>query len=121
MEASDFQKRSGHSIRVYERLVKICTDTGLPLNGIIESLLIYFAKLDDHERIKLLVENDPEKVNFSLFKDPKENYAEKATTLAKEQLGNRSLSRISSKSLIAIGLGLLLLFGFFLSSDKKIE
>lgn len=111
------EPRSLHSIRIHERLVDICNKTGLPLNNIVESCLVKFTTLNDEERIQFLVNNDPDKVDFSSLKDPEFNYADRAINEAKQQLGNKSLGRMSVKALIAIGL--FILAGIFLAAKKE--
>lgn len=117
METNDY--KSLHSIRVNHRLIDICEKTGLPLSNIIESCLVYFATLNDRDRIKFLVNNDPYKIDYSSFVEPSFNYADRAIAEAKQQLGsNKSLSRISVKALIALGLVLLASMLFSLNKEK---
>jgi len=108
--------KSIHSVRLDERLVKLCNETGLPLNNIIETCLVYFATLKDEERIKFLAKNDPDKLDYSNTKKPGFDYANKAIQVAKQELGDKPLGRISMKALIAIGLTLLAVM--FLASNK---
>ena len=117
MSSSELKTRTTHSIRIFHRLVEICEHTGLPLSNIIESCLVHFAALNDQDRIKFLVENDPDKADVSSFSYPEFNYADKAQNVAREHFGDKPLGRISTKALIAIGLAILV--GLFFSFKKK--
>lgn len=102
--------RSVHSVRLNDHLVECAKETGIPISNIIESCLTNFATLNDEERIRLLVNNDPDKVEKEQVIMPQYNYAERAIKKAKEDLGNKYSNRTSTKLLIALGLMLLVAF-----------
>ena len=114
---SQFRDRSVHSIRINDKLVDICKDTGLPLSQIVENCLTNFATMSDDDRIQFLVEADPDKVESSRLKTPSYNFAEKAIEKAKQHLGDKPTERTSNKLLIAIGL--VLLAAVLLLSNKE--
>jgi hypothetical protein len=103
----EFLDRSVHSVRINDHLIECAKKTGIPISNIIEAGLPHFVTLSDEERIKYLVENDPDKVDPSQIQEPRYNYAEKAIEKAKESLGTKSTSKTSNKFLIAVGLVLL--------------
>lgn len=114
---AQFQDRSVHSIRINDKLVDICKDTGLPLSQIVETCLTNFAIMSDDDRINLLVDNDPDKIESSRLQPPGFNFAIKAIEKAKEHLGDKSTERTSNKLLITIGL--VLLAAVLLLSNKE--
>lgn len=101
-------KKSLQSVRVNDALVEICKDTGIPFTNIVEACLAKFSTMNDEDRIKFLVENDPAKVESSKIIKPSFDYAERAIEKAKENLGNKYNDRTSIKLLLAIGLVMLL-------------
>ena len=113
-----YPENSGHSIRINKHLIQMCNSTGLPLSNIIESCLVNFCKMSDENRIKFLVENNIEKVDSSCLIEPKFNYAERATYIAKQNLGNKSTGKTSMKFVIAVGLALLV--ALFVSEGKEV-
>ncbi|SDH43018.1 hypothetical protein [Desulfosporosinus hippei] len=108
--------RSVHSVRLNDHLVECAKETGIPISNIIESCLTNFVTLSDEDRIQLLVNNDPDKVEAEQVIKPKYNYADRAIEKAKESLGNKYSNRTSTKLLIA--LGLMLLVAFFSKNDS---
>lgn len=102
-----FREKSVHSIRINDKLVEITKKTGLPLSNIIESCLINFLSLDDDDKIRLLAENNSDKVDVSQILEPKYDFAKEAIKTAKQTIGNKQSDRTSDKILIAIGLTLL--------------
>jgi hypothetical protein len=102
-----FPKKSGHSIRVNDRVTEICNKTGLPFSNIVETCLAHFASMDDDDRVQFLVDYDPDKLNADQLKEPGFDYAERAIGLAKKNLGTKSFERTSIKVLLALGLALL--------------
>ncbi len=116
----EFKLKSSHTIRVNDQLIKICEETGLSLSQIVENSLVNYCTFDDEQKIKFLVDNDPDKVEASELKRPKFNYAERAKDVALQEVGNKPLGRSSEKILIAIGLALLAaLFFKFIGKDSS--
>ncbi|MCB8817397.1 hypothetical protein [Desulfosporosinus shakirovi] len=109
--------RSVHSVRLNDHLIECAKETGIPISNIIESCLTNFVTLSDEERMQLLVNSDPDKVEAEQVKKPKFNYADRAIEKAKESLGNKYSNRTSTKLLIA--LGLMLMVAVFFSNKES--
>jgi hypothetical protein len=107
--SEDHQGRFQTSIRINEKVAEVCKDTGLHMNNIVENALVHFCRLNDEEKIKLLVENNPDKIETSELLVPNFNFADRALEAAQQKLGKSINSIRSTKILIMLGLSIVLL------------
>ena len=97
--------RTVQSVRLNQHLTNICRETGVPLAQIIEACLGHFCTLSDENRVKLLTEYDPDKLDHTRLREA-QNIAVLATEKAKQELGSQAGS-MPNKALLSIGLVLL--------------
>jgi hypothetical protein len=115
-----YTAKNTRGMRLNQKLLDICGNTGISTNSIVESCLVHFATLDDDQRIKFLAENDPDKVDASKIVEPstENTIKDRAIHAAQENLG-KTPSRTSEKLLVAIGLALLTAFIFMMTGKKQ--
>lgn len=103
---SDFDTtRTVQSVRLNQYLSNICRETGVPLAQIIEACLGYFCTLADEDKVKFLMEYDPDKLAITRIRKT-QNIAILATEKAKQELGSQA-SNMPNKALLSVGLVLL--------------